>query len=71
MTETVECASSPCLHGATCHEAENGYECLCLLGFEGMHCEISKCMMCNGREGGREGHAMISWQWWMPVSARI
>lgn len=40
-----ECASSPCLHGATCVDGVNGYTCSCASGYTGTHCEteINEC----------------------------
>ena len=34
-----ECASSPCVNLATCEDELNGYFCICLPGFMGLHCE--------------------------------
>ena len=34
-----ECASSPCLHGASCRDEVNGHTCLCLDGYTGIICE--------------------------------
>ena len=34
-TDINECASGPCVSGATCEDRTNGYECRCRPGFEG------------------------------------
>ena len=33
------CGSTPCQNGATCEEAQGGYSCTCIAGFEGNDCE--------------------------------
>ena len=33
------CDSTPCQNGATCEEAQGGYSCTCVAGFEGDDCE--------------------------------
>ncbi|OTF75171.1 hypothetical protein BLA29_007160, partial [Euroglyphus maynei] len=40
-----ECASQPCLNGATCHDLENNYRCTCPTGWTGDHCEqdVDEC----------------------------
>lgn len=35
-----ECASSPCLNGASCVDLVNGYACLCPRGYVGQRCEV-------------------------------
>jgi len=35
-----ECASSPCLHGATCVDDMNKYLCSCVDGYTGQQCEL-------------------------------
>ena len=37
-----ECASDPCMNGATCNDTVNGYTCSCIPGYTGTHCESSK-----------------------------
>ena len=37
-----ECSSSPCQNGATCVDGVNHYNCTCSLGYNGVHCEVSK-----------------------------
>jgi len=34
-----DCASNPCLNGATCTDKENSFSCICVQGFEGSRCE--------------------------------
>nr|XP_054764652.1 notch homolog 2 N-terminal-like protein A [Lytechinus pictus] len=33
------CLSNPCLHGGTCNETIDGYECHCLFSFTGKRCQ--------------------------------
>ena len=40
QTDIDECASGPCLNGATCDDMVNGYVCRCAAGFNGTECEI-------------------------------
>ncbi|ERE74297.1 putative crumbs [Cricetulus griseus] len=35
------CHSSPCLHGGNCEDSYSSYQCSCLLGWSGTHCEIN------------------------------
>lgn len=35
------CQSSPCLHGGSCRDSYNSYQCSCLSGWSGTHCEIN------------------------------
>ncbi|XP_064617081.1 protein crumbs-like isoform X2 [Liolophura sinensis] len=44
-TEFNECASRPCHNGATCVNRINGYECVCVRGFNGTNCKdsINEC----------------------------
>ena len=37
--DTDECASDPCMNGATCVDQVNQYACTCDAGYEGTHCE--------------------------------
>ena len=41
FTEINECGSSPCLHG-DCEDKINGYQCHCLAGYTGSHCETGE-----------------------------
>ncbi|OWK12775.1 PID1 [Cervus elaphus hippelaphus] len=40
--EYEECLSGPCLNAATCRDLVNGYECVCLAEYKGIHCESYK-----------------------------
>ena len=42
LPDTDECASDPCQNGATCNDQVNQYNCTCVAGYEGVHCEIGK-----------------------------
>ena len=37
-----ECASSPCMNGATCDDDINSYNCTCVTGFNGTICDTSR-----------------------------
>lgn len=37
-----ECASNPCLNGATCIDKVNEYRCVCADGWTGKRCQHSK-----------------------------
>ena len=38
-----DCASDPCLNGATCVDGVNMYTCDCVDGYTGTHCETGEC----------------------------
>lgn len=40
ISDTDECASSPCAQGGTCIDMENGFECLCPPQWTGKTCQI-------------------------------
>ncbi|MCP3668384.1 MAG: calcium-binding EGF-like domain-containing protein [Gammaproteobacteria bacterium] len=40
-TDIDECQSNPCQNGATCNDQIDQYNCTCLPGFTGKHCESS------------------------------
>ena len=40
-----ECASTPCLNGATCEDLVLDYNCTCALGFTGKKCDMSKAIV--------------------------
>ena len=37
-----ECDSNPCENGGTCEDIVNGYQCQCVDGYTGTHCQISE-----------------------------
>ena len=37
--EINECISQPCYHQGTCEDEPGGYQCVCLPGYMGVHCE--------------------------------
>ena len=37
-----ECESDPCQHGATCRDFVDEYNCTCVQGYNGTHCENGK-----------------------------
>lgn len=42
LTDIDECASNPCIHGGTCVDMVNSYNCTCVSGFTGQNCQIGK-----------------------------
>lgn len=42
FVELDECASYPCLNGATCLDLNDRYECLCADGFMGVNCQAGE-----------------------------
>ena len=42
LSEINECASNPCQHGANCSDFVNEYNCTCVPGYNGSHCENGK-----------------------------
>lgn len=55
---TDDCASQPCLNGGTCTDKNNGFDCKCISGVSGSHCQIKethiqKCIShCSGYGNG-------------------
>ena len=47
IIDVLECASNPCLNGATCNEYVNYYNCTCAAGFSGATCNISMLLFSN------------------------
>ena len=55
-SDTDECASTPCLNGATCVDLVNMYQCDCVPGFNGTDCDNGKIglwgkLVCGGGRG--------------------
>ena len=42
VNDTEECDSNPCLNGGTCVEDVVKYQCNCVAGYTGVHCETCK-----------------------------
>ena len=42
FTDKDDCEGSPCKNGADCVDKLNGFECKCVPGYTGTHCDISK-----------------------------
>ena len=38
FTDINECASDPCMNGATCNDEVNKYRCTCVTGYAGYNC---------------------------------
>jgi len=38
LPDIDECASNPCVSGATCEDGKNGFHCICPQGFMGDRC---------------------------------
>ncbi|CAG2227183.1 Delta and Notch-like epidermal growth factor-related receptor,Delta-like protein B,Fibropellin-1,Protocadherin Fat 1,Protein jagged-1b,Fibropellin-3,Coadhesin,Neurogenic locus protein delta,Protein crumbs homolog 1,Thrombospondin-2,Sushi, nidogen and EGF-like domain-containing protein 1,Protein jagged-1,Protein eyes shut,Delta-like protein 1,Protein jagged-1a,Delta-like protein 4,Neurogenic locus notch homolog protein 2,Protein crumbs,Neurogenic locus notch homolog protein 4,Sushi, von Willebrand factor ty len=49
------CGTGPCRNGAACANIHYGYQCTCLIGFEGTNCEtnIDDCVSVDCQHGGR------------------
>ena len=45
LTDPDECLSSPCQNRGMCIDHLNEYTCECKPGFNGSHCETSKCFV--------------------------
>jgi hypothetical protein len=43
--EINECESSPCQNRAECVDKVDSYICTCKDGYEGINCEIGKCLL--------------------------
>ena len=43
-SEIDECESMPCANGGTCANLIDGFECMCIAGFNGTQCENSKTL---------------------------
>ena len=40
-----ECASNPCMNGASCVDDVNSFNCTCAIGFNGTLCETSTLLV--------------------------
>ena len=47
-SDTDECLSNPCMHGATCNDGVNSYSCTCLEGYTGYICETGMVQLVLG-----------------------
>ena len=47
VSDDDNCASSPCMHGATCVDGVNYYSCTCLSGYVGITCETGTFQSLN------------------------
>ncbi|XP_061164593.1 protein crumbs-like isoform X2 [Saccostrea echinata] len=41
LTNTDDCASTPCMNGGTCRDEVGDYTCNCVQGFQGKQCEVN------------------------------
>ena len=41
VTDTDECADDPCKNNGTCVDLVNGYDCICVAGFNDTNCTKS------------------------------
>ena len=41
VTDTDECAHDPCKNNGTCVDLVNGYDCICVAGFDDTNCTNS------------------------------
>ena len=42
VLDVDDCKDVKCLNGGTCVDEVNGFKCLCVAGWEGLHCESGK-----------------------------
>ena len=45
ISEVDECASRPCMNGATCDDGVDSYSCTCLAGYVGNICETGRFVL--------------------------
>ena len=45
-----ECTSDPCKNEANCTDDINGYNCTCMAGYTGVHCEIGRSVSTHALE---------------------
>ena len=58
IPDIKECASNPCMNGATCNEGINKYTCTCVSGYNVVNCEeggweFQKCLLSTGVSYGQ------------------
>jgi len=69
-TDINECASNPCMHGATCKNLRDRYHCVCQVGFTGKICEhecclTSDCWFYEGKKSTtKSGEKCKKWPKW-------
>nr|5L0R_B Chain B, Neurogenic locus notch homolog protein 1 [Homo sapiens] len=40
-SDVNECVSNPCQNDATCLDQIGEFQCICMPGYEGVHCEVN------------------------------
>ncbi len=45
VVDIDECESNPCQNNATCNDMVDMYNCSCVVGYAGQHCETGKCVV--------------------------
>lgn len=68
LTDIDECASNPCINGATCVDQVNGFNCTCPPGFTGTLCGIGKLSFPYSLVDGIILFCLISVRMFRPIS---